>query len=67
MRDDHSYEGITLEQRSIRNAQARPKTINRVLSLVSVGLFLQFRSVQRWFYRYDLGDGYVACGVKRSD
>jgi SAM-dependent methyltransferase len=67
IRSDNSYEGLTPEQRSIRSAQARPKTINRALSLVSSNLFLPFRSVQRWFYRYDLGDGYVACGVKRSD
>ena len=67
VRDDLSYEGLTPEQRSIRSAQAKPKTINRVLSLVSGNVFLPFRIVQRWFYRYDLGDGYVACGVKRSD
>lgn len=67
IRGDHSYEGLTPEQRSIRSAQAKPKTINRALSLVSGNLFLPFRSVQRWFYRHDLGDGYVACGVKRSD
>ena len=67
IRGDHSYEGLTPEQRSIRSAQARPKTINRALSLVSGNVFLPFRNVQRWFYRYDLGDGYVACGVKRSD
>ena len=67
IRGDHSYEELTPEQRSIRSAQGKPKTINRALSLVSSNLFLPFRSVQRWFYRHDLGDGYVACGVKRSD
>ncbi|CAM5613228.1 class I SAM-dependent methyltransferase [Rhodanobacter lindaniclasticus] len=67
VRDDHSYEGMTPEQRSIRSAQAKPKAINRALSLVSSRIFQPFCSVQRWFYRCDLGDGYVACGVKRSD
>jgi SAM-dependent methyltransferase len=67
VRNDHSYEGLTAEQRSIRSAQAKPKVINRVLSLVSGNFFLPFRSVQRWFYQRDFGDGYVAYGVKRSD
>jgi len=67
VRDDRSYEGLSPEQRSIRSAQAKPRAINRVLSLVSGRFFLPFRSVQRWFYRLDLGDGYVACGVKRFD
>ncbi len=65
VRNDQSYEGMTPEQRSIRSAQAKPKVINRVLSLFSDNLFTPFQSVQRWFYRYDLGDGFVACGVKR--
>lgn len=65
IRNDHSYDALTPEQRSIRSAQSKPKAINRALSLVSDKLFLPFCSVQRWFYRYDLGDGYVACGVKR--
>lgn len=50
VRDDKSYEGMTAEQRSIRSAQAKPKTISRVLSLVSGNLFTPFTSVQRWFY-----------------
>jgi SAM-dependent methyltransferase len=66
VRDDLSYEGLTPEQRSIRSAQVKPRAINRALSLVSGHVFSPFRIVQRWFYRYDLGDGYVACGVKRS-
>jgi SAM-dependent methyltransferase len=66
VRDDRSHESLTPEQRSIRSAQAKPKIINRVLSLVSDKLILPFCVVQRWFYRHDLGDGYVACGIKRS-
>jgi SAM-dependent methyltransferase len=65
IRSDRSYENLTLEQRSIRSAQAKPRIINRALALVSDKLLLPFCTVQRWFYRYDLGDGYVACGVKR--
>lgn len=65
IRDDHSYDGMSPEQRSIRSAQAKPKAINRALSLVSGRLVTPFCIVQRWFYRWDLGDGYVACGIKR--
>lgn len=65
VRNDKSYDGMSAEQRSIRSAQAKPKVINRVLSLLSDKLVLPFCVAQRWFYRRDLGDGYVACGVKR--
>jgi SAM-dependent methyltransferase len=67
IRNDRSYEDLTPEQRSVRSAQAKPKIINRVLSLFSGKLFLPFCTVQRWFYRYDFGDGYVASGVKRAE
>ena len=66
IRDDHSYDGMSPEQRSIRSAQSKPKAINRALSLFSDRLFLPFCAVQRWFYSFDLGDGYVATGIKRQ-
>jgi len=64
IRDDHSYDQMTLEQRSILSAQAKPTIINKVLSRISGDLFTPFCRVQRWFYRFDLGDGYVATGIK---
>lgn len=64
IRSDSSYEAMTPEQRSIRSAQAQPKIIHRMLRLFSDKLMLPFTVVQRWFYRYDLGDGYVAWCVK---
>jgi SAM-dependent methyltransferase len=67
VRNDRSYEGMNAEQRSIRSAQAKPKAINRALSLLSDKLILPFCVVQRWFYNRDLGDGYVASGRKRAD
>jgi SAM-dependent methyltransferase len=66
VRNDSSYNGLSAEQRSIRSAQAKPKAITRTLSLLSDKLVLPFCLVQRWFYNRDLGDGYVACGIKRS-
>lgn len=65
VKGDCSYDGLSPEQRSIRSAQAKPKVINRALSLISDKLILPFCVVQRWFYNRDLGDGYVACGFKR--
>lgn len=66
VRNDRSYEGLSPEQRSIRSAQVKPKAVTRALSLLSDKLILPFCVVQRWFYNRDLGDGYVACGVKRA-
>jgi SAM-dependent methyltransferase len=66
VRNDRSYEGMSPEQRSIRSAQVKPKAINRALSLLSDKLILPFCAVQRWFYDRDLGDGYVASGIKRA-
>ncbi|AIF47255.1 class I SAM-dependent methyltransferase [Dyella japonica] len=66
IRGDRSYENMSAEQRSIRSAQARPKAINRVLGMFSDKCVLPFVVMQRWFYRFDLGDGYVAWGVKRG-
>jgi len=48
----------------VRSAQGKPKAINRVLSLVSGNIVKPFCVVQRWFYRFDLGDGLIASGVK---
>lgn len=67
VRNERSYGDLTPEQRSIRSAQMKPKAISHMLSLVSDKLILPFCAVQRWFYRCDLGDGYVASAVKRSD
>ena len=67
IRNDRSYEGMTPQQRSIRSAQSKPKVINKVLAPFGDSLFAPFRIIQRWFYRRDWGDGYVASGVKRGE
>lgn len=66
IRNDHSHENLTSEQRSIRSAQGKPRIIKQTLSLISDKLVVPFCIVQRWFYNRDLGDGYVACGIKRA-
>ncbi|WP_199096656.1 methyltransferase domain-containing protein [Dyella sp. ASV21] len=65
IRGDRSYEELSPEQRSIRSAQAKPKSISKVLALFGDQWMLPFIIMQRWFYRFDLGDGYVAIGTKR--
>jgi SAM-dependent methyltransferase len=64
VRSDRSYENLSPEQRSIRSAQGKPKAIDRTLSLFSGNLAAPFRFVQRWFYPFDWGDGYVASAIK---
>lgn len=67
VRGDRSYDSMSAVERSVRSAQAKPKAVNRILSIFSGKLVLPFCVVQRWFYRYDLGDGYFATAVKRGD
>lgn len=64
VKGDASYEALSARERSIRSAQAKPKTIQRVLSVFSGNLVRPFCIVQRWFYRFDLGDGLVVEAVK---
>lgn len=64
VRNDHSYDGMSAEQRSIRSAQVKPRVITRWLRVFSGGLVKPFCTVQRWFYGVDLGDGFVATADK---
>lgn len=64
VRADSSYDGLTMEQRSIQSAQAKPRVITRALSVISEKVFSPFVVLQRLFYRWDLGDGYVATAIK---
>ncbi|MDR1969338.1 MAG: class I SAM-dependent methyltransferase [Burkholderiaceae bacterium] len=66
IRGDNSYETLSPEQRSIRSAQAKPRVIKRILGLFSEKFVMPFIAIQRLFYRFDLGDGYVAWGVKSN-
>jgi SAM-dependent methyltransferase len=65
VRGDRSYDGMSARERSIRSAQAKPRVINKLLSIFSGSLVRPFCIVQRWFYECDWGDGYVATAVKR--
>lgn len=60
VRHETGHEGMSPQQRSIRSARGKPPTIRRWLKVFSGNLVLPFRVVQRFFYRLDLGDGYVA-------
>jgi SAM-dependent methyltransferase len=67
IRGDRSYENLSMEQRSIASARRKPKVIDRVLAMFGGAAFGPFRIVQRWFYRFDWGDGYVATAVKSGN
>lgn len=67
IKGDRSYDNLSPTERSIRSAQAKPRVINRLLSVFSGSLVRPFCIVQRWFYGRDWGDGYVATAVKRSN
>jgi SAM-dependent methyltransferase len=64
VRNDASYEEMTPIERSIKSAQAKPRVIAKWLQFAGDYWVKPFRGVQRWTYRLDLGDGYVATGVK---
>ena len=64
IKSDRSYENLSATERSIRSAQAKPKVIDRALSVLGGNAVAPFRVVQRRFYRCDWGDGYVAHAVK---
>lgn len=66
IRNDSSYDSMTAEERSIRSAQAKPKAISKALIPMSGKIVAPFCAVQRWFYRLDWVDGYVASGIKRA-
>lgn len=62
---EDAFSGLSPEQRSVRSAQVQPRIINRVLRVVGGNVFVPFTWLQRIFYRYDLGDGIVACAIRR--
>lgn len=64
VRNDRSYDGMTPVERSIRSAQAKPRRIAKMLSVVSGGVVRPFCVIQRWFYQVDLGDGLVVTATK---
>jgi len=67
VRRDRTYEGMSPTERSIRSAQAKPRVIHRLLAVFNGSLVRPFCIVQRWFYRLDWGDGYVATAVKSAE
>jgi SAM-dependent methyltransferase len=62
---EDDFAGLSPEQRSVRSAQAQPRIIDRILRIAGGNVFVPFTWVQRLFYRFDLGDGIVACATRR--
>ena len=66
VRNNNEYESINAEQRSIRSAQTKTKIIMQWLRIFSGRLVSPFCIIQRWFYRFDWGDGYVVTALKAT-
>jgi SAM-dependent methyltransferase len=61
---EQGFEGLSAEARSILSAQTQPPIIQRILRVAGGNAFLPFAWLQRFFYRYDLGDGIVAWAIR---
>ena len=64
LRREREHKALTPEQRSLRSSYTRPTVASKGLSAVSERYYRPFTYLQRLFYRWDLGDGLVAQGVK---
>jgi SAM-dependent methyltransferase len=51
---------LSPEERSIKSSYTRPPAISHIISMIGEFPFLPFRVIQRLFYSFDWGDGYVA-------
>lgn len=63
--NEKRYESLDQKQRSILSAQEKPRSIQKTLSFFGENLVIPFCYMQRWFYRWDLGDGLVATARKK--
>ena len=66
VRNEDAHVGLSLQQRSVQSSYRRPRVINKGVALFGGTMIRPFCTVQRLFYRTDLGDGYVACARKRG-
>jgi SAM-dependent methyltransferase len=55
---------LSPEQRSTQSSFTRPPIISKLISAFGEWAFLPWRQIQRLFYPYDWGDGYVASAEK---
>jgi SAM-dependent methyltransferase len=61
---ERQHRGLSVTERSLQSSYTRPSVASRGLSLVNERLYRPFFAMQRLFYRWDLGDGLVAQGVR---
>jgi SAM-dependent methyltransferase len=57
-------DALTAEERSIASGVERSSIIQKLGIAYNDKLLWPFRIVQRLFFRFDIGDGYVATGIK---
>lgn len=61
---ESSHLRFSPEDRSIHSSFTRPPIISNIISRMGESAFTPFRAVQRIFYHFDWGDGYVAVAEK---
>lgn len=59
-----SFKASSIAERSLKSSYSRPAIITKYLSKTLENIFAPFRFIQRMFYNYDLGDGFIAIAEK---
>lgn len=57
-------QGLSLQQRSLQSSYERPQIFRNLINLLGEKWVLPFAVTQRWFYKYDFGDGIIATASK---
>jgi len=61
---ESSEKQLPMIERSTNSSMKRQSHIQWVIDTVGENVFLPFKEVQRWFYRFDWGDGLMVCATK---
>ncbi len=64
LRKDDTFKALPVAKRNLQSSYTRPPIISSYLSKTPENLFIPFKLIQRWFYRYDFGDGLIATAEK---
>lgn len=64
IKNDKSSENMSIKDRSLQSSYSRSPIIKSCLSFLNENLYFPFKYIQRWFYLFELGDGFVAIAEK---
>lgn len=65
LKNENSTQSTSIEERNLKSSYSRPAVISRHIARIPENTFTIFKYIQRFFYRYDLGDGLVAIAEKK--